>query len=382
MASPRTTLQAFALALTLVPALVDPAAGKQRPLDDRGRPLPALAPLPPVPVPRDNPITPDKIELGRLLFFDPRLSGDGSTSCVSCHQPELGWGDGQDLSRGYPGTQHWRNAQTILDSAYYSKLFWAGESLTLEAQADAAIVGNLAGNGEPETIEERLAQAPDYVARFRRIFGTPSPLYPDVLRAIATFERGAVVQRDTPLDAFLSGRADALTASARHGLLLFEGKARCIQCHNGPLLSDEDFHKLGVPQNPAFTTDPLRQIALRFAFYSRGSTELGDYRTASDDLGLYHTTKAAHDRGRFRTPSLRELVHTAPYMHNGTLFTLEEVVEFYDRGGGDIPERDPLLRPLHLSREEKRDLIAFLKSASGKLIKISPPALPPYQVIK
>jgi cytochrome c peroxidase len=129
--------------------------------------FPALAPLPDVPVPADNPITPAKVELGRLLFFDDRLSGDVSTSCASCHDPRLGWGDGNALSRGYPGTQHWRNSQTAVNSAYLAKLFWAGESTSLEAQANSAITGALAGNGDPVMIEERLAQIPRYVELFR-----------------------------------------------------------------------------------------------------------------------------------------------------------------------------------------------------------------------
>ena len=142
-----------------------------------------------------------KVALGKLLFFDARLSGDASTSCASCHSPESGWGDGGDLSRGYPGTQHWRNSQTILNSAYYAKLFWAGESTSLEAQARSAATGNVAGNGDTMMMEERLRQVPEYVKRFREVFGTPWPTIDDAWRAISAFERTVVSKaKDVPFD--------------------------------------------------------------------------------------------------------------------------------------------------------------------------------------
>ncbi len=347
-----------------------------------GRAVRPIGPLGPVPVPPDNKQTDEKVELGRLLFFDGRLSGDTSTSCAACHDPGQGWGDGAELSHGYPGTTHWRNSQTILDSAYYSKLFWAGEVTSLESQAESAITGNLAGNGEPETIEERLAQAPGYVERFRKVFGTPRPQFPDVLKAIAAFERAVPVSRNVPFDRFMKGEKGALSAAARRGMGLFEGKARCILCHDGPLFSDEDYHDLGVPPHPAFASEPLRQIALRYQHYSRGVDEKAVYRKADRDLGLYYTTKRPADMGRFRTPSLRELVYTAPYMHDGVFRTLEEVVDFYDRGGGDDPRKDPLVQPLGLSPEEKADLVEFLKSLSGDPIVIEQPTLPEYAATK
>jgi len=344
---------------------------------------PALGPLPPVPVPRDNPMSPAKVELGRFLFFDPRLSGDASTSCASCHNPEAGWGDGSDVSRGYPGTQHWRNSQTVLNSAYYAKLFWAGEVTSLEGQAEAAATGNVAGNGDPIMMEERLRQIPEYVRRFKAVFGTDRPLIGDVWKAIAAFERTLVSRAEqVPFDRFAKGDAQALGEEAKRGLALFQGKAGCIQCHSGPLASDENYHNLGVPKNPAFEEDPLRQITLRFQHYSRGVPE-PLYRTADRDLGLYYTTKRDEDKGKFRTPTLREIKYTAPYMHNGAFFTLEEVVDFYDQGGGQDPGKSPLLRPLRLSAQEKKDLLAFLLSlSSDKPIVVPRPALPEYAAIR
>ena len=344
---------------------------------------PALGPLPPVPVPRDNPMSPAKVELGRLLFFDPRLSGDASTSCASCHNPEAGWGDGSDVSRGYPGTQHWRNSQTVLNAAHYTKLFWAGEVTSLEGQAEAAATGNVAGNGDPILMEERLRQIPEYVRRFKAVFGTDRPLIGDVWKAIAAFERTLVSSPDqVTFDRFAKGDARALGEEAKRGLALFQGKAGCIQCHSGPLASDENYHNLGVPKNPAFEEDPLRQITLRFQHYSRGVPE-PLYRAADRDLGLYYTTKRDEDKGKFRTPTLRELKYTAPYMHNGAFFTLEEVVDFYDQDGGQDPGKSPLLRPLRLSAQDKKDLVAFLLSlSSDKPIVVPRPALPGYAAIK
>lgn len=342
--------------------------------------VPPLAPLPEVPVPADNPVTQAKVELGQLLFFDNRLSGDAGTSCSSCHDPRLGWGDGQGVSRGYAGTQHWRNSQTTVNSAFYTRLFWAGEATSLEAQAKSAITGNLAGNGDTAMIEERLALIPEYVERFQMAFGVSQPTFDLVLKAIATFERAELISRDSPFDLFLAGDQDALSDDAKKGLALFEGKARCIACHNGPLMSDEDYHFLDLPQNDLFEKDPLRQVALRYQHYIRGVPE-EVYRSADSDLGLYYTTKNDSDRGRFRTPSLRYLEYTAPYMHNGVFGTIEEVVDFYDQGGGDDPDQSPLIQPLELTEDEKFELAEFLYSLSGSEIRIPAPRLPSYQAV-
>lgn len=339
-----------------------------------------LAPLPEVPVPADNPITQAKVDLGRLLFFDNRLSGDAGTSCASCHDPRLGWGDGQAISRGYAGTQHWRNSQTTVNSAFFTKLFWAGEVPSLEAQAKSAITGNLAGNGDTVMIEERLALIPEYVERFQEAFGASQPTFDLVLKAIASFERAEMISRDSPVDEYLAGDKDALSDDAKKGLALFQGKARCIACHNGPLMSDEDYHFLDLPQNKLFEKDPLRQVALRYQHYIRGVPEKV-YRNADSDLGLYYTTKNDSDRGRFRTPSLRYLEYTAPYMHNGVFGTVEDVIDFYDQGGGDDPNQSPLIQPLHLSEDEKFELAEFLYSLSGSEIRIQTPKLPEYQAV-
>ena len=339
--------------------------------------FPALAALPAVPVPADNPITPAKVKLGRMLYFDKRLSGDTEIACSSCHDPTKGWGDERDISTGYPGTRHWRNSHTVVNSAYLQKLFWAGESPSLEAQAKSAITGNLAGNGDPAMIEERLAQIPEYVQLFKEAFGVDRPNFGYVLKAIATFERAEVISRDSPFDRYMRGDKSAMSEAALRGMALFQGKAECIQCHNGPLLTDESYHNLGVPKNPVFEEDVFGQTALRYQHFIRGVPE-ELYRKADRDLGLYYTTKREEDKGKFRTPPLRYLPYSFPYMHHGVFLVLEEVIDFYDQGGGDDPNKSPLLKPLRLTEQEKADLLEFLRSLSGSELIIAPPELPAY----
>ncbi|HET8577363.1 MAG TPA: cytochrome c peroxidase [Methylomirabilota bacterium] len=345
--------------------------------------LPALGPLPPVTVPADNPMTSEKVRLGEKLFFDSRLSGDGSAPCAACHVPDQGWGDGGEISRGYPGTQHWRNSQTIYNAAHYNKLFWEGNVTSLEAQAPAAAEGNVAGNGDPAMMEMRLRFIPQYVREFKAVFGTEWPRITHAWQAIAAFERTIVSDpKKVPFDRYMTGDKKALTEAQLRGMALFHGKAGCILCHHGPLASDQKFHSLGVPENDVFKAEPLYQITHRWEQYQKGVTEQR-YRDANRDMGLYYQTKNPKDIGKFRTPSLRELKYTAPYMHNGILYTLDDVVDFYNKGGGDGPNKSPLMRPLALTDQEKKDLVSFLEALSmDEPLIIKPPALPPYEVMK
>lgn len=326
--------------------------------------FPPLATLAPPPIPKDNPNTPAKVELGKKLFWEARLSGNGSMPCVSCHLPTLGWGDGGAISRGYPGTKHWRNSQTVLNSAYYNKLFWEGNVTSLEAQAPAAAEGAVAGNGDGSVMEMRLRFVPEYVEAFRKVFGSEWPRINDAWRAIAAYERTLVTDaKQVPFDRWLAGDKQALNAAQQRGMALYAGKAGCIQCHNGALASDQKFHRLGVPEYAGFQDDPLLQITHRWEHYQKGVPE-SKYRDAPTDFGLYYQTKNPKDIGKFRTPSLREVKYTAPYMHNGVFATLTEVVEFYNAGGGNDAQKSPLLRPLQLSGTEKADLVAFLEALS------------------
>ena len=184
-----------------------------------------LAPLGDPPILLDNPQTEAKVELGKMLFWDPRLGGDASTACVTCHEPDQGWAFGDALSRGYPGTVHWRNSQTVVNSAYLGKLFWAGSAKSLEAQAPSAAKGAVAGNGENDVMETRLAFIPEYRRRFNEVFGTEWPLIADAWRAIAAFER-TLIHNDTPLDQYLNGDKAALSDQQIAGMELFFCTAR------------------------------------------------------------------------------------------------------------------------------------------------------------
>ncbi|WCE31863.1 cytochrome-c peroxidase [Vibrio sp. SCSIO 43137] len=363
----------------------DKIAASLPPVTLNGKQYPALAPLGTVPTPKDNPTTPDKVALGKQLFFDGRLGGDTSSPCSACHIPTLGWDFPADLSLGYPGTVHWRNSQTIINSAYYQKLFWAGSSKSLEAQAKSAAKGGVAGNGEDDLMEARLALVPEYVEQFNKIFGDNYPKVSNAWKAIAAFQR-TLIQTDTPLDKYLLGDKKALSKSQLSGKALFEGKANCIACHNGALASDQKNYNVGVPTNLRWENDALAQITFRYELYAKGSNEKM-YRETKADPGVYFRGKRKEMKGKFRTPSLRYTMYTAPFMHNGTIATLEDVVDFYDRGGiakdgrtTDFPHsKSALIKPLGLTKQEKADLLEFLKAFSGEKIIMDHPKLPEYQ---
>jgi len=337
-----------------------------------------LGPLPPAPIPHDNPMSAQKIELGKLLFFDARLSGDASTSCASCHVAQHGWAHREPLAPGYPGHRLWRNNPTVLNAAHFRRLMWDGTIDRLETQARAAMQAPVEGNGKAALVEMRLRLVPEYVDRFREVFGTDWPRLDDAWRAIAAFERTIVSDpRRVPFDRYAAGDADALLPAAQRGYALYTGKARCIACHGGPLASDQQYHALGVPRQSLYDSSPLVQIAVRWQNVQRDAPR-ALYRDAEEDLGRWYRTRDAADIGRFRTPSLRELRYTAPYMHNGVFATLAEVVDFFDRGGGDTPNKSPLLQPLGLSADEKSDLVAFLEALSmDEPLVVATPTLPP-----
>lgn len=362
-------LPAFAESMKIESALTGGDPDPDAPLEALGLP----------PIPADNPQTDAKIELGKMLFFDPRLGGNPSTPCSACHMPDVGWDVEDKVSFGYPGATHWRNSQTIVNSAYYSKLFWAGSSKSLESQARSAARGAVAGNGESDMMEARLAFVPEYVERFNDVFGDTWPRIANAWNAIAAFER-TIVQLDTPFDNYLKGDSEAITASQKNGLDLFVGKAGCIECHNGPLLSDEKYYNTGVVPLDEWQDDGLKQVTFRFELYAKGSTE-EMYRHTKDDPGFYFRSKEKSDKGKFRTPSLRYTKYTEPYMHNGMIETLTDVVEFYDRGGDTnefAKNKTELMKPLGLSSEEKADLVAFLESLSGDELLMDEPDLPDY----
>jgi len=329
-----------------------------------------LEPFREVPVPKANLQTPEKVELGKQLFFDRRLSGDGTMSCATCHMPEQGFSDAQAISLSYPTTKNWRNTPTLINVAFSKSLFHDGRSGTLEEQALFPIMSAFEMNQNLDFLEEEIRSVPEYVEAFRKVFGTEDVTRERIAMAIAAFER-SLVSRNSPLDKYLNGDKTALSEGAAEGLSLFRGKGRCIQCHYGVNLMDDQFHALHVPENPDFQKDPRVAATRRFVAKVNGYK---DYKTLEEDPGRYLISKKKEDWRAFKTPTLRDIARTAPYMHNGTFETLDEVIDFFDRGGG---EGNRVLKPLGLTEEEKGHLKAFLTEAlSGEEITITHPKLP------
>jgi cytochrome c peroxidase len=292
---------------------------------------------PTLPVPPDNPITIDRAELGRRLFFEKRLSRDGSVACASCHVPERAFTDGRPLAVGVDGRVGRRNAPTLLNRAYAPRLFWDGRAGSLEAQALVPMESPVELGSTHDEIVRRLRSRADYRRLFRRAFGSEDILIERVAAALASFQR-TLVSGGSAFDRYaMLGDSSALDVEARRGLELFRGKGRCSLCHDGLLLSDERFHNTGVA---------WRDGAFR-------------------DSGRALVTGRLEDVGAFRTPTLRDVDRTAPYMHDGSLATLEDVVEFYVRGGTPNPGLDPALRPLALDPAERRALVVFLRALTA-----------------
>lgn len=321
---------------------------------------PRLQPLPPPAV-----VNPGLADLGRHLFFEPRLSGDGSRSCASCHIPARGFADGEPLSRGYNGTEYFRNATGLLSVRLKSRLMWDGRGTSLADVVREMVLDAQFMNGNAGIIAERIRQIPQMFVLWRRAFGERSePRGEQAFLAIAEYLK-TLDFGHSAVDAALRGEA-GLPPLADEGMRLFAGKAGCVTCHHGPLLSDGRPHRLGVPDHPALTRDPLRTISLLRHYAERG---LPNPMAERGDVGVYAISKNPGDRGSFITPSLRGLSHTAPYMHNGRYASLEDVVDFHDRGGGPGSE----LRPLGLSARERQALVAFLQALSAPLQKVAEP---------
>ncbi len=328
-----------------------------------------LEPIKSVPVPDKNPQTPEKIALGQTLFFDRRLSGDGTMSCATCHIPELAFSDGQDISMSYPTTRNWRNSPTLMNVAFQKQLFSDGRAATLEDQALFPMMSAFEMNKNLDYLEEHIRQVPGYVAAFSKVFNG-EVTRERIAMALASFER-TLISKNAPLDNYLNGKKDALSKEALKGLEIFTGKGKCIDCHYGVNLDDDSFHALHVPENPKLLNDPMVIATMRFV---AKVYHYEDYRDLQEDPGRYLISKDRKDWKAFRTPTLREISKTSPYMHNGVFDTLDEVIDFFDRGGG---EGNTAIKPLGLSVDEKRSLKTFLTEAlTGEEIKIKVPVLP------
>lgn len=329
------------LALAVAPARADDFGGPEYPYKV---PLGLKAPD----VPADDPVTDAKVALGKLLYFDKRISADGTVSCATCHDPAKGWTDRAPVSTGIRGQKGGRSAPTVLNAAYMELQFWDGRAKSLEEQAKGPIQNPIEmGSTHAETVK-RIARVKGYAPLFKAAFGDEKVDIDRVAKAIASFER-TILTGNSPYDRWRAGDKAAMSEAAVRGSAVFSSAAKgnCAICHDGFNFSDSDFHNLGVGMK---AKDP--------------------------DLGRFAVTKAEKDRGAFRTPTLRNLADTAPYMHDGSEKSLEDVVKFYAKGGEKNPWLDGRIHPLTLTPAEVSDLVAFLGALNGDKVEIAVPKLP------
>jgi len=288
-------------------------------------------------VPPDNPMTAAKIELGRLLFFDKRLSQNNSIACASCHMPGIAFTDGQPVSSGIRRQQGGRSAPASLNRLFSTIQFWDGRAATLEEQSIGPFTNPIEhGFADYAEMLAKMNRIKGYKKLFKQAFGQEVTIE-GVGKAIASFQR-TMLSGNSAADRFdMGGDEKALSPEAQRGLVLFREKARCTKCHSGFNFTDEKFHNLGI-----------------------------GWDTNTVDLGRYMVTKDPQEIGAFKTPTLREISRTAPYMHDGRFGTLEDVVNFYSQGGITHPHLDALILPLELTDQEKRDLVLFLRSLNGE----------------
>jgi cytochrome c peroxidase len=315
----------------------------------------------PVPVPKDNPLSAAKVALGKKLFTDKRLSGDRSLSCQDCHMPDHGFAVPVALGPAYPSQAERRNSPSLVNVAYNRPLIWDGRAPDLDKQALGPVKNILHMNNNVDLLVEQLKMDDAYSTAFASAFGDSRVTTERIAFALASYERTLVFD-DSPLDHYMDGEREALNAAQQRGLKLFFGKAHCIQCHHDANLTDNRFYNLGVPEL-SVDYNPRVLAAIRFDAQRMG---LPDWELLNRDPGRELVTKTPTDRGKFRTMGLRNIESSAPYMHNGSLKTLDAVVAFYNRGGGDDPNKSPLLKPLGLSEEEQADLVAFLHALTGQ----------------
>jgi cytochrome c peroxidase len=292
-----------------------------------------LGPLPPVIAPPGNPQSSAKIHLGKELYFDTRLSADGTVSCATCHNPALGWSDEGPTSKGIHGQLGGRRAPPVSNAAYAPLQFWDGRSPSLEDQAKGPIQNPIEMGNTHQAMIQTVDGITGYIEEFREVFGEGPITVDQVADAIAAFER-TVVTTDSKFDRYARGDHQAMTPLEKQGLEIFNGKGHCTSCHWGPYFSDGRFHNLGVPAK-----DPK-----------------------NPDKGRYDVTKDPRDMGAFKTPTVRDAARRAPYLHDGSEKTLESLIDFYNLGGGKDSNLDPLMTPLGLTKREKSALVAFIKA--------------------
>jgi cytochrome c peroxidase len=295
-------------------------------------------------IPDDNPMNDDKIALGKSLYFDKRLSKDMTIACASCHNPYHGFADPSATSAGVGRALGGRNSPTVLNRLFSSDQFWDGRAADLEIQAHGPLTNPVEmAMGSHDDVVARVKGVRGYAPLLQKAFGDQTIDIKRIAQAIAAYER-TVVTGNSPFDRYMAGDKDAMSAEAVRGMAVFNGKANCKTCHAGFNFTDENYRNIGVGMNKP-----------------------------KPDLGRYEVTKKDADRGAFKTPTLRNLLQTAPYMHDGSETTLLQVVEFYDRGGIGNPNLSPDIKPLHLTSQEKRDLVAFLEALQGEVTNAEVP---------
>lgn len=364
---PRCLLPSAIIAITLA----SPALSAAEPLG-----------LPPVPIPADNPQTPDKIKLGDKLFHDTRFSADGKVSCATCHDPAKAFTDNLQVSKGFKGLTGTRNAPTVVNSAYMTTLFWDGREPDLEGQSKQPPINPVEGGlADHQPILDIIRNDTNYTSAFRTVFNVePAAIDMDhVAMAIASFER-TVIAGDSPFDRYhYGGEQDAMNASAIRGLQVFLGQGRCVSCHTieqtHALFTDNRFHNIGVGFKRIRGKEA--EIAAKFLATKQGGADV-DKTVLTDpdasELGRFAVIENVTTVGAFKTPTLRNIDLTAPYMHDGSLKTLKDVIEFYNNGGRE-KQNDPLsgflsggIRPLDLTNRQKADLVQFLKALTSPTI--------------
>lgn len=341
-------------------------------------------------IPLDNPMTPDRVALGQALYFDKRLSIDGTVSCATCHDPANAFTDHNSVAIGVSSKTGTRNAPTILNAMFSQRLFWDGRAGSLEEQAKQPMTNPLEmGMVSNDAVVARVSALPEYRKMFQRVFGRERITIDTIVKAIAAYER-TQLSANSPFDRFMSGDTNAITEAQKRGWELFKGKAKCIDCHSfssgSPFFTDFKFHNTGVVAKDIkieYLSGLARQIGESEAPSSRSkpndatnnrpgpplqTQELVPslaHTQGFTELGRYLVTKQPTDIGAFKTPTLRDIELTTPYMHNGSEKTLIDVVRFYNRGGNANENLDQRLRPLHLSDDEINNLVEFMRALTS-----------------
>lgn len=324
-----------------------------------------IGPLPPVKANPDNQPNEARMILGKKLFFDNRISASGTMNCASCHLPHQGWTVHTAISPANPGWVERRNSPTLINVGYNEKLIWDGRAWPLEKQAVGSTKNPIHKGQDIDKLMATFNADPEMVKLFQAAYGSkPNPA--DYGKALAVFQRHFIITGDSPFDLYMKGDKKAMSAAAVRGMALFKGKAGCIACHDGANFSDYGFYNVGLKHNPILNSEAHQKV-LKFDAKRTGNK---DWENMTTDPGRYLLTHDDADWGKFKTPTLRNLADTAPYMHDGRYQTLEEVLEHFNRGGDGVKNQDQRIKRLGLNATEQADLLAFLQALRGPLPEI------------